>query len=550
MKKKVIVVVTDGVGIAKPNEGNAVDLANTPTFDSHWGIDPFVDVYSNNDTSSIKLIAHGEHVGLPQGIMGNSEVGHSTIFCGKPYLEMLPNITSALSDGKIFSSKVWKEIVSKKENTTHFLGLLSDGKVHSDIEHLVAMLEKCAEDGIRNAKIWALTDGRDVAPASIEKYVKRIESLCLEINKQYDANFAIAMIAGRANVLMDRGEDDWTRVETAWNALFFAQGRTSINAQIAVEELRAELFGQNHTDEHLGLRLITQKYGLPPKVNAGDNLILFNFRSDRIVEFCSWMLEQELTNKAKEQKVERKEKPQDIFFVTMANFDPDTLPLKNYFLPELKIDKTLVEFLGEKGAKIYCSSEPAKFPHVTLFPNARSNEKPEHCTWHRVPSTQRPPFNLEPEMKSKEVTGSAISAMESEQYDLIIINYPAPDMIGHETNLEAAIKAVETTDTEITNLVKSAKEKGYTLIYGADHGNAEKMYALEDQEINKDQSEKPLWHTAHTSNPVRWTIVSPDNSKIEFKTTIQKASLGNLSATIAELLGYNDLPKHWLPSLV
>ena len=146
MKNKVLVVVTDGVGIAKPSEGNAVDLAKTPTFDSHWGSDPFKDTYSTKNPSknstSFKLIAHGTHVGLPEGIMGNSEVGHSTIFCGKPYLEMLPDITKALDDGRIFSSKAWEKIKERKENTTHFLGLLSDGKVHSDIEHLISMLNK------------------------------------------------------------------------------------------------------------------------------------------------------------------------------------------------------------------------------------------------------------------------------------------------------------------------------------------------------------------------------------------------------------------------
>ena len=549
-RNKVIAVVIDGVGIAKANAGNAVDLANTPTFDSHWGENPLVDIHSTNNSTSFKLAAHGEYVGLPLGVMGNSEVGHSTIFCGKPYLEMLPRINSSLENGEIFSSNAWNQIISRKQSTTHFLGLLSDGQVHSDIEHLISMLRKCDEESIKNVRIWALADGRDVAPASIEKYINRIEKLCLEINTKSDANYAIAMVAGRANVLMDRGQDDWSRVETAWNALFFAQGRTSSKALIAVEELRSELFGQSFTDEHLGLRLITQKYGIPPKVNAGDNLVLFNFRSDRIVEFCSWMLGQELTDKAKEQKVVRKEKPEDILFVTMADFDPETLPLKNYFLPELEIDETLLQFLGKHSAKVFCASEPSKYPHVTLFPNARTNLKPEHCTWHKVSSNQRPPFNKHPQMKSKEITECGITAMKSKDYDLIILNYPAPDMVGHETNLEAAICAVETTDNAITELALAAKEQDYTLIYGADHGNAEKMYAIDDDKIKLDENNDPLWHTAHTSNPVRWTIVSPEDKEFDINNSLKKASLGNLSATIANLLGYKDLPKHWLPSLL
>ena len=554
MKNKVIVVVTDGVGIAKASDGNAVELASTPCFDKHWGSDLFKDTHSTKNSISLKLIAHGKHVGLPEGIMGNSEVGHSTIFCGKPYLEMLPEIAAALKDGRIFSSKAWKEITERKENTTHFLGLLSDGKVHSDLEHLISMLKKCAEDGIRNVKIWALSDGRDVKPASIRKYVKRIEKVCLEINEQHSQdnyNYAIAMIAGRANVLMDRGEDDWKRVERAWNALFFSEGRLSKNASIAIEELRGELYGQSFTDEHLDLRLITQKYGMPPKVNAGDNLILFNFRSDRIVQFCSWMLGQELTKKAKEQSALRREKPEDINFVTMANFDPETLPLENYFLPELEIETTLIDFLEEKKLKVFCSSEPSKFPHVTLFPNSRSNKKPEHCTWHKVESEQRPPFNEKPEMSSRGITKTAISAIESDKYDLLVINYPAPDMVGHETNLEAAIKAVEATDSAIAELEKSALENNYILIYGADHGNAEKMYALEADKIILDKDDKPQWHTAHTSNPVRWTIIMPKSKKeLSPNEEIKERSLGNLSATIANLLGFEDLPNHWLESLI
>ncbi len=551
MKNKVIVIVTDGVGIAKPSEGNAVDIAKTPTFDSHWGADPFKDTYSTKNSTSFKLIAHGEHVGLPEGIMGNSEVGHSTIFCGKPYLEMLPDITSALKDGRIFSSKAWDKIKERKENTTHFLGLLSDGKVHSDIEHLISMLNKCAEDGIRNVKIWALSDGRDVKPASIREYAEKIEKLCLKINEKHDFNYAIAMIAGRGNVLMDRGEDDWKRVEKAWNALFFSEGRLSVNASIAIEELRGELYGQSFTDEHLDLRLITQKYGMPPKVNAGDNLILFNFRSDRIVQFCSWMLDQELTKTALSQSVTRKEKPEDINFVTMANFDPETLPLKNYFLPELEIETTLIDFLEKKELKIFCSSEPSKFPHVTLFPNSRSNKKPEHCTWYKIASEQRPPFNEKPEMSSKEITKTAISAMDSDKYDLLIINYPAPDMVGHETNLEATIKAVEATDSAIAELEKFALKKDYILIYGADHGNAEKMYALEDNKIILDKNDEPQWHTAHTSNPVRWNIIIPESKKaLVLNDEIKEKSLGNLSSTIANLLGFKDLPKHWLKSLI
>jgi 2,3-bisphosphoglycerate-independent phosphoglycerate mutase len=548
-RKKVVVVITDGVGIAPHNPGNAVTQAHTPTFDHHWGPDPFNTSFHGDDFCSMRLIAHGQHVGLPNGVMGNSEVGHSAIFSGKPYYELLDDITVGLGDGRIYSSPAWHKMVARKEHTTHFLGLLSNGQVHSDISHLLVMMWECAKQGIKKVRVWALTDGRDVAPASAQFFVSQLQQICDKINVNFNADYKIAMIAGRASTLMDRGEDDWKRVEKAWNALFFADGQLAQDPLSAIDQMREELAGQKFTDEHLGLRLISEADGEAPRVCAGDNLLLFNYRTDRAVEFCSWMLGQPLTASALKQNASRRERPEDVLFVTMTDFDPDTMPLKDFLLPKIKIDTTLVQFLGTKGAKIFCTSEPSKFPHVTEFPNARSKQCPEHCVWHKVHSDQKPPFNRLPMMQSVNIALSATQAMKSGDYDLLILNFPSPDMVGHETSLEAAISAVEAADYGMAEILRVAKETGYTVVYGGDHGNAERMYVYEDGQVEYDDKQQPVWHTAHTCNPVRWVIYDPSGAP-KLNENTSEPSLGNLSATIANLLGYTDLPAHWLPSLL
>ena len=225
-KNKVVVLITDGVGLAPDGSGNAVALAKTKTFDEHWGSSPLEGIYKTNNSISFPLYAHGKYVGLPDDVMGNSEVGHSTIFCGKPYDELLPSINKAIKTKELFGADAWKKMLSRANfSCTHFLGLLSDGQVHSDIEHLVAMLEECASSNVPKVRIWALTDGRDVPPSSADKYIERIEQVCSKINSLHNFDYSIAMIAGRAGTLMDRGEDSWARVEKAWNALFFAKGK-------------------------------------------------------------------------------------------------------------------------------------------------------------------------------------------------------------------------------------------------------------------------------------------------------------------------------------
>lgn len=547
--RKVVVVITDGVGLAPKNPGNAVDLAHTPTFDAHWGSDPFAPFSVEGKALSARLFAHGPHVGLPEGVMGNSEVGHSTIFCGKPYDELLPALNKGIANGLLFTGAAWKAVTSRSEACTHFLGLLSDGQVHSDIRHLLAMMQRCADEGLKRARVWCLTDGRDVAPCSAQEYIAQVEELCAEINKAYGFDYRIAMIAGRAGALMDRGEDDWGRVQLAWDALFHQKGQVSSTAQGSLKELRGEMSG-SFTDEHLGLRLIRDCAGNIPQIASGDTLVLFNYRTDRILEFCSWMLGQKLTKKAISQGVTRTPRPDDVLFVTMANFDPAMLPLKHYLLPELEIDTTLVDYLGDQGLRIFCVSEPSKFPHVTLFPNGRSNERPAHCVWHLVESRQRPPFNRIPMMQTVNVTLAATTAMRKGNEQLIIVNFPSPDMVGHETSVEAAISAVEAADYGIAEICRVAEKTGHIVVYGGDHGNAERMYVYEDGEVVENDG-KPVWHTAHTVNPVRWVIFDPvASANWAFDQGIEQPSLGNLSATVVQLMGLKDVPDHWLPSLL
>lgn len=549
--QKLVVVIVDGLGVALDGPGNAVSLADTPLLDQHWGRTSNKGPHWGKNSVSLQLTAHGPDVGKPVGVMGNSEVGHSTIFSGGPVDEVELLIDRAIESGELFAQKCWKELVArgKAGKTVNFLGLLSDGMVHANIAHLEAMIERCAKEGVKTVRVWALLDGRDVAPHSAEKYLERIQTLFDKCNQTSGLDYKFAMLAGRGTTLMDRGENNWGIVQKCWEALFVEDSfPTSDDWRSALAELQEQAQGEHgtYTDELLDLRLIGDDVTLKPD----DCLLLFNYRTDRIRQFISWMLEQDLTSMAEEQEAKRKAKPEGLHFVVMQDFDPTSLPVENFFFGPLEFGKTLVDLLGEEGRKVFAVSEPSKYPHVTSFTNKRSDACPSHCDWFCVSSSQKAPFKESPGMSMEEIANKAKEVIKAGEHDLIIINLPAPDMVGHEADLEAAKEAVGIADACMWIICDAAKQVGIPVFYGGDHGNAEKMFALTpDGEVVMESGE-PVAHTAHTTNPVRWTLVYPETRPAVSLADLPETSLGNISATIAYLMGLaHKIPEGWRPSL-
>ncbi len=554
--KKWIAVITDGVGMAKPSIGNAVDLANIPMMKSHWGPNIFANEYRTVSTISRLLEASGTAVGLPEGVMGNSEQGHSTAFSGCAYKEPASFIPYDIANGSFFRKPAWETLVAPGQDngTVHFVGLLSDGNCHSDINHLFEMIRKCAKQGVKKLRVWGLLDGRDVAPHSAQDYVSQLEDLLKELSLGNEVmDYRLAMVAGRMTSLMDR-DDKWERVQRVWDAMFNKQSELCQSALEAIEELRgeAELEQGEYTDADLGLRLIAEEDGSVPSIQTGDSLLLFNFRTDRISRFMSWMLEQPLTEAAVAQGVERSTLPGGIDFVVMTNFDPENLPVKSYFYEGIAFKDTLVDFLGKHNKRIFHTSGPTKGAHVTTFTNKRSKSKPEHCTWRILESDQEEPLGLEADMRMHEIRSEVVEAIKADGHDLIIVNLMAPDMVGHEGNVDHTIAAVEATEKELKGIIEAAMLAGYGVMYVGDHGNAEVLIALDDDGNVPTEGEQNA-HTAHTTNPVRCNFVFPTEEECAQTVSrdIEDPSLANITATIAWLMGLPEesFPGHWQPPM-
>lgn len=513
MKKPVVLVVMDGVGETNEELGNMVMKATTPTLDELKANDPF------------RIIkAHGTAVGLPSDDdMGNSEVGHNALGCGQVYSQGAKLVNESIESGSIYQSETWKKLVDGVKasgGALHFIGLLSDGNVHSNIGHLLAMLKEAKAEGVGKARVHILLDGRDVPATSALEYVDQLEKTIAELkDASYDVR--IASGGGRMQITMDRYQANWGMVEKGWNIHVHGEGRQFASAKEAIETYRAEQPGV--IDQDLPGFVIAENGAPVGPMKDGDSVILFNFRGDRALE-----LSMAFDGDASFDKFDRGNVPQ-VLYAGMLEYDGDLHIPHKYLVNPPQIRHTLTELLVENGINEYACSETQKYGHVTYFWNGNRSEKfsEELETWEEVPSDVRS-FDECPWMKGTEITDLVIAAIESGKYGFIRCNFPNGDMVGHTGNLEATEIAVETVDLCLTRIRKACDEHGCILVVTADHGNS-------DQMLEKNKKGVISVRTAHSLRPVPFIIHDPDE-RHEMDTE-SPFGLANVAPTVVELLG-------------
>jgi len=511
MKKPVVLVVMDGVGETPVELGNMVMKATTPTLD---------DMKKNCPYKTIK--AHGTAVGLPtDDDMGNSEVGHNALGCGQIYSQGAKLVNESIESGKIYSSQTWKDLVARVKSThgmLHFIGLLSDGNVHSNISHLIAMLKEAKAEGVEKVRCHILLDGRDVPATSALEYVNQLENVLQELNDDsFDGK--IASGGGRMTITMDRYQANWPMVKAGWDVHVHGIGRYFSSAKEAIETYRQE---NNVIDQDLPAFVIAENDQPVGKIQDGDSVILFNFRGDRAQE-----LSMAFDGDAGFDKFDRGNVP-DVLYAGMLEYDGDLKIPHHYLVNPPQIRHTLTELLVENHIREYACSETQKYGHVTYFWNGNRTEKfsEELEDYAEVPSDVRS-FDECPWMKATEVADLVIKAIESGKYGFIRCNFPNGDMVGHTGNLLATEIAVESVDLQLARIKKVCEEKNYILIVTADHGNS-------DQMLEKNKKGQIQVRTAHSLNPVPFFIFDKDE-RHEMKDG--SFGLANVAPTVAELLG-------------
>ena len=496
-KKPVVLMVLDGYGLSDHKEGNAIAMANTPVMDKLMAECPFV-----------KGAASGLAVGLPDGQMGNSEVGHMNIGAGRIIYQDLTRITKAIADGDFFKNKVLLSAIEnckKNDSDLHLWGLLSDGGVHSHIEHLYGLLELCKKENFDRVYVHAFLDGRDTPPASGKDYIEQLLAKMKEIGVG-----KIASLSGRYYA-MDR-DNRWDRVEKAYAALVYGEGNEAADA---VEAIQAS-YDNDKTDEFV-IPTVIKKDGQPVgTVKANDSVIFFNFRPDRAREITRAMCDPEFTG------FERRNGVFPLTYVCFTEYD-ETIPGKIIAFHKEEITNTFGEFLAANGLTQLRLAETEKYAHVTFFFNGGVEVPNKGEDRILVKSPAVATYDLQPEMSAPEVGEKLVEAIKSDKYDVIIINFANPDMVGHTGVQEAAIKAVETVDTCVGNAVAALKEVDGQMFICADHGNCEQLIDYETGEP----------YTAHTTNPVPFILVNYDPAY----TLREGGCLADIAPTLIEMMG-------------
>ena len=495
-KKPVVLMILDGYGLNKTHEGNAVYEAKKPVMDRLMKECPFVEGQ-----------ASGLAVGLPEGQMGNSEVGHLNMGAGRIVYQELTRITKSIQDGDFFKNEaLLKAVKNAKENNSalHLFGLLSDGGVHSHNTHLYALLEMAKREGLKKVYVHCFLDGRDTPPASGKEYVEQLEAKMKEIGVG-----EVASVSGRYYA-MDR-DNRWDRVEKAYAALTRGEGDTAASA---TEGIQAS-YDKEVTDEFV-VPFVVTKNGTPvATVKDGDSVIFFNFRPDRAREITRTFCADDFDGFARGERIKTT-------YVCFTEYD-ETIPNKMVAFVKEGITNTFGEFLAANNMTQARIAETEKYAHVTFFFNGGVEEPNKGEDRILVKSPKVATYDLQPEMSAPEVCDKLCAAIRSEKYDVIIINFANPDMVGHTGILDAAIKAVETVDTCVGKAVEALKEVDGQMFICADHGNAEQLVNYETGE--------PL--TSHTTNPVPFILVNADPSY----TLKEDGCLADIIPTMIELMG-------------
>lgn len=494
-KKPLMLMILDGWGINERAKGNAILKAQTPNFDK------LMRYYPNTI-----LETSGLSVGLPEGQMGNSEVGHLNLGAGRIVYQEFTRISEDIKKGCFFKNQVLLDAMDnarKNDSALHLMGLLSDGGVHSHIDHLLALLKMAKREGLKKVYVHAFLDGRDVPPANAGIYIKRLENVMGELGIG-----EIATIAGRYYA-MDR-DKRLDRTEKAYNAIVFGEGMKADNALVALEKS----YAREETDEFVVPTVIVDKNGKPRgTVREGDSIIFFNFRPDRARQLTYAFCNEDF------QGFERKEGLFPVFFVCMTQYDVKVKNAHIAYEPQ-SLDNIFAEVISRAGLKQLRIAETEKYAHVTFFFNGGVEKSYPGEDRILIPSPKVATYDMKPEMSAYEVTDKVIEKIREDIYDVIILNYANSDMVGHTGVFEAAVEAVEAVDKCIGRVVESIREKGGTVLITADHGNAEQMVDYTSGEP----------HTAHTSNPVPFILVGDRHYRLH------PGKLADVAPTMLELL--------------
>lgn len=494
-KSPVALIILDGFALRSERMGNAVAQANKPNFDKYWNAYPHA-----------TLVASGEAVGLPEGQMGNSEVGHLNIGAGRIVYQSLTRVNVSIREGEFYKNETFVNAmkhVKEKGKNLHLFGLLSDGGVHSHIEHMYALLRLAKEEGIENVYIHGILDGRDVGQKTAEKYIKATQEKIAE----YGVG-EFATISGRY-YSMDR-DKRWDRVEKSYRAMVYGEGPVYSDPLQVVEDN----YNNGIFDEFVLPSVITKENGEPvATIKDEDAVIFYNFRPDRAIQISNTFTNEDFRS------FDRGEKhPKNLYFVCLTHFS-ETVNGYVAFKPT-NLDNTLGEVLAQNGLTQLRIAETEKYPHVTFFMSGgREAEFPGEKRI-LINSPKVATYDLQPEMSAYEVTDALLKEIEADNFDAIILNFANPDMVGHSGMLEPTIKAIETVDECLGKIITLIEQKGGKAIITADHGNSDEVVTLEG---------KPM--TAHTTNPVP-VIVTDKNAELR-----TDGILGDLAPTMLDLLG-------------
>lgn len=520
MKKPIVLVIMDGVGRGDGGPGDAVKIANTPVLDKLFATCPYT-----------WLKAHGTAVGLPSDDdMGNSEVGHNALGCGQVYSQGAKLVGESIENGALFASQTWLRLTdnAKSGRALHFLGLLSDGNVHSNIAHLIAMLKKARELDLPRVYCHILLDGRDVPATSALEYVAQLENVLSALSDETH-EYKIASGGGRMQITMDRYEANWGMVEAGWRTHVQAVGRQFPDAKTAIETYRAET---GCIDQDLPAFVIAPNGKPVAKIENGDSVILFNFRGDRAQEISLAFDRKDFTHFDRGDYT-------GVQFAGMLQYDGDLNIPEHYLVQPPVIKNTLTEVLCSAGIREYAVSETQKYGHVTYFWNGnRSGKVDEALETYEEIASDIIPFDQAPAMKSAEITDCMVAAMASGKYDFLRCNFPNGDMVGHTGVLEAVVTAMECVDASVGRILDAADKYGYTVCVTADHGNADQMLET--------KKGKTSVRTAHSLNPVPFIIYDPDT-----KYVIQPGAYGlaNVAPTIVKMMQLRA-PDCWEKSMI
>jgi len=536
-KGPLLLVILDGIGEGLGDEGDAVQRADTPTMDA-----------LKQPGVVCSLAAHGTHVGLPSDAdMGNSEVGHNALGCGRIHDQGASLVGQAIASGAMFTGQAWQDAMRRcgQGGALHFIALLSDGGVHSHIDHLVAAMDKAASSGAKAIYVHALLDGRDVPPTSAMQYVEQLEVVLAQL-RHGGIDAQVASGGGRMTTTMDRYGAEWAMVERGWKAHVLGEADEHfVSLTQAVEGLREK--NSDIGDQDLPTFVIVGKDGnaVAPMAD-GDAVLLMNFRGDRAIEICQAFEDDEFSH------FDRRRRP-DVFFAGLMEYDGDEHIPKNFLVAPPTIGETMGELLARNKVSQFAISETQKYGHVTYFWNGNRSGKFDEATetYVEIPSDVVP-FAQRPWMKAAEITDSLIAALRSGKHRFLRVNYANGDMVGHTGDLRATLCAVQVLDMQLARLKKVVDELDGIMVVTADHGNADEMvqHGKDGGILRQGASGAPMVKTSHTLNAVPLIVYDP-NRRDQYKIASEPSDAGiaNVMATCIELLGYSS-PADIQPSLL